>query len=283
MGYPILEDTMAVMTWPEIERHGREGTVVLWPSTVLEEHGPHLPIAVDLYIGVVLGRPVKERLSRQGIASIVAPPNYWGINNVTAAFPGSFALRQETLKALLYDTLASLKRWGFERVYLLDLHGDVNHRRAMLDGVAQARIGCGTRAMCIIPYRYVRYAGFTGKEEHLLIQPPDANSIPLTAFTGRQDIHAGALETSFMQRYYPEQVDLEKAGMLQPTVFRPQDWIKWASGWSDAREVVPQGYNGDPASIHPELAEAFMNGEAESITQLIASSLDETYQAPAIA
>ena len=131
MGYPILEDTMATMNWPEIEIHGRQGTVVLWPSTVLEEHGPHMPIAVDLYIGVVLARLVKERLSRQGIASIVAPPNYWGINNVTAAFPGSFTLRQETLKALLYDTLASLKRWGFERVYLLDLHGDVNHRRAI--------------------------------------------------------------------------------------------------------------------------------------------------------
>ncbi|MBN1935431.1 MAG: creatininase family protein, partial [Anaerolineae bacterium] len=232
MGYAILEDTMAVMTWPEIEKRGREGTVVLWPSTVLEEHGPHLPIAVDLYIGVVLGRLVKERLSGQGIASIVAPPNYWGINNVAAAFPGSFTLRPETLKALLYDTLASLKRWGFERVYLLDLHGDANHRRAMLDGVAQARVGCGTRAMCVIPYRYARYAGFTGKEEHLLIQPPDANSVPLGAFTGHQDIHAGALETSFMQCYYPKQVDVDKAKTLQPTVFLPQDWRKWAGGWS---------------------------------------------------
>jgi creatinine amidohydrolase len=282
MGYSILEGTMAAMAWPDIERRGREGTVLLWPATVLEEHGPHLPIAVDLYIGVLLGRLVKEWLSRQGIASIVAPPNYWGINNVTAAFPGSFTLRRETLKALLFDTLASLKRWGFERIYLFDLHGDVNHRRAMLEGVAQARIGCGTRAMCIIPYRYARYAGFTGREEHLLIQPPDANSVPLSAFTAHQDIHAGALETSFMQRYYPEQVHLEKARTLQPTAFRAQDWPKWASGWSDAREVVPQGYNGDPASIHPDLAEAFMDGEAESIAQLIASSLDGTYQAPTI-
>jgi creatinine amidohydrolase len=197
MGYSILEDTMAVMTWPEIERRGREGTVLLWPSTVLEEHGPYLPIAVDLYIGVVLGRQVKERLSQRGIASIVAPPNYRGINNVTAAFPGSFTLRLETLKALLYDTLALLKQWGFERVYLLNLHGDVNHRRATLDGVAQACIGCGTRAKCIIPYRYARYAGFTGKEEHLLTQPPDADGVPFSAFTGRQDIHAGALGTSF--------------------------------------------------------------------------------------
>jgi creatinine amidohydrolase len=180
---------MAAMTWPEIERHGREGTLLLWSSTVMEEHGPHLPIAVDLCISVVLSRMVKEWLSWKGITAIIVPPNYWGINNVTAAFPESFTLRQETLKTLLYDTLASLKRWGLDRVYLFDLHGDVNHRRAMLEGVAQARIGCGTRAMCIIPYRYARYVGFTGKEDHLLIQPPDANGIPFSAFTEHQDIH----------------------------------------------------------------------------------------------
>jgi creatinine amidohydrolase len=282
MADSILQDTMVTMAWPDIERHGREGTLLLWPSTVLEEHGPHLPIAVDLYIGVVLSRLVREKLSRRGIAAIIAPPNYWGINNVTAAFPGSFTLRQETLKALLYDTLASLKRWGFERVYLLDLHGDVNHRRAMLEGVAQARVGCGTRAKCVIPYCYARYAGFTGREEHLLIQPPDANAIPIRSFTERQDIHAGALETSFVQRYYPEQVDSHQAQTLSPTAFEPQEWVKWASGWSDARAVVPQGYNGDPASIHPDLAEAFMDGESKSIAQLIASDVEGTYEAPAI-
>ena len=224
MGYSILEDTMAAMTWPEIERYGREGTVLLWPSTVLEEHGPHLPIAVDLYIGVVLSRLVKERLSLKGIASIVAPPNYWGINNVTAAFPGSFTLCPETLKALLYDTLASLKRWGFERVYLFDLHGDVNHRRAMLEGVAQARIGCGTRAMCVIPYRYARYAGFTGKEEYLLIQPPDANCIPLDAFTGVPFGPAistplwGALGFPFRIRFVPNLVVMRpETGIRKPS------------------------------------------------------------------
>jgi hypothetical protein len=40
---------------------------------------------------------------------------------------------------------------------------------------------------------------------------------------------------------------------------------------------------GDPASIHPELAEAFMEREAESIAQLIPSSLNGTYQSPTVA
>jgi creatinine amidohydrolase len=282
MGHSIFDDTMAVMTWQEIERYSNDGALVLWPISVLEEHGPHMPIAVDIYLGYILSRNIRERLSQKGILSIIAPPNYWGINNVTAAFPGSFTLRRETLKALLYDTLASLKRWGFDHVFIFDLHGDVNHRGTVLAGIAEARVGCGIRALGIIPCRYAKYAGLSGKEEHLLIQPPDANSIPFTAFTEHQDIHAGALETSFMQRYYPDQVDIEKAKGLKPTVFRPEDWKKWASGWSDARQVVTEGYNGDPASIKPDLAEAFINEEAKSIAQLIESYLNGTYKAPAI-
>jgi len=282
MNCSILEDTMATMTWGEIEQHGQDGAVVLWTISVLEEHGPHLPIAVDVYYGCVLGRKIKEQLAQCGVLALIAPPYYWGINNVTAAFPGSFSVRQDTLKAALYDTLASLKRWGFDRVFMFESHGDVNHRRTVLDGIAEARVGCGTRAMGIVPYRYARYAGLTGKEEHLLILPQDTNPIPLTEFTPHQDIHAGALETSFMQRYCPEQVDVEKARHLSSTMFRPADWKKWASGWADARAVVPQGYNGDPASIKPELAEAFFDEEARSTAQLIASYLDGTYKAPVI-
>jgi creatinine amidohydrolase len=282
MADSILDETMAVMSWPEIEDYGRAGTVVLWTLSVLEEHGPHLPIGVDIYYGCILGRKIKAYLSQSGISSLIAPSYYWGINNVTAAFPGSFSVRPGTLKAMLYDTLACLERWGFECVFIFESHGDVNHRRAVLDGIAEARMGCGTRAIGIIPYQYAKYANFTGKEEHVIILPPDANPISITDFTPHQDIHAGSLETSLIQRYYPEYVNVEKAQALRPTTFEPEDWKKWASGWTDARSVVPQGYNGDPAVLKPELAEAFLDEEARSIARLITSYLHETYQAPVI-
>jgi creatinine amidohydrolase len=278
----ILDDTMVVMSWVQIARSASDGDIVLWPVSVLEEHGPHMAIVVDICIGCVLSRLIQENLSQDRIRAVIAPPNYWGINNVTGAFPGSFTLRRETFKALLYDTLASLKRWGFEHIFILDLHGDVSHRGALLEGIIEARIGCGIRAVAIVPYRYARYVGLTGKEPYLLIQPQDANPIPFSAFTEHQDIHAGALETSFMQRYFPEQVDIERARELKPTVFRPEDWSRWASGWSDARGVVPDGYNGDPASINPELAEAWIAAEAQSIARLIRSYLAGTYEAPVV-
>ncbi len=278
----ILDNTMATMTWKEIESLGQAGTPVLWPISVLEEHGPHLSIAVDINLVYTLTLKVRDCLAQQGIWAVLAPPNYWGINNVTAAFPGSFTLRKETLKALVYDILACLKRWGFEQVFLIDFHGDVNHRATLLKGVAAARVECGTRAVAVIPYRYARYAGLTGAEEYVLIQPEVAGLVAYDEFTPHQDIHAGALETSFMQRYFPEQASVETAMSLPPTAFQPPDWKKWASGWSDARLVVPDGYNGDPASLKPELAEAFLNSEAVGLARIIECSLKGTYQAPSM-
>jgi hypothetical protein len=46
--------------------------------------------------------------------------------------------------------------------------------------------------------------------------------------------------------------------------------------------VIPAGYNGDPASLKPDLVEAFLDAEARSIAGLIDSHLKNTYQAPSI-
>jgi hypothetical protein len=57
------------------------------------------------------------------------------------------------------------------------------------------------------------------------------------------------------------------------TQFESEDWKGWASGWSDARKVIPYGYNGDPASINPELAETFILAEAASVSRVIENFL----------
>jgi creatinine amidohydrolase len=47
----IFEETMAHMTYLQIEEAAREGTVVLFPIRVTEEHGPHLPLAEGYQTG----------------------------------------------------------------------------------------------------------------------------------------------------------------------------------------------------------------------------------------
>ncbi len=69
----------------------RQGTLVLFPAGVIEEHGPHLPLAVDVYGSYLQSRMVKSELEKRGIKSLIAPAFYWGINVATGSFGGSFS------------------------------------------------------------------------------------------------------------------------------------------------------------------------------------------------
>jgi creatinine amidohydrolase len=279
MEHSILSGSMANLSWKEIERAAQNGAMVLLPCDPLEEHGPTMPIAVDPYFCLVVTRRIQELLRQQHREALIAPPNYWGICNPTAGFPGTFTLRKDTLKALLYDILACLKRWGFEHVFLISLHGDPSHRNAVVEGVAEARLEAGVRAKVIMPYRRARYSGFRGYEHCLLIQPPEQERV-WDYYIKMRDYHAGSLETSMMMKYYPELLDEEATRRLAPTVLGERDAVKWQSGWSEAREVIPEGYYGNPALLEPLRAEALVESEALSHAELIGSYLRGEYVPP---
>jgi len=86
----IFENTMAHMTYVEIEQAAKEGEIVLFPIAVIEEHGPHLPLAVDVYGAYLQSRRVKAELKKKKIKSLIAPP-----------FIGESILRQGLLEAHL--------------------------------------------------------------------------------------------------------------------------------------------------------------------------------------
>src|SRR5215472_17419178 len=100
-GYSIFEGTMADMTYPEVKDAAELGAAVLWGFGVIEQHGPHLPLATDVYLPSVLLRRVKALLRESGIPSIIMPPFYWGINDVTGIFPGSFQVRPAVMVELM--------------------------------------------------------------------------------------------------------------------------------------------------------------------------------------
>jgi creatinine amidohydrolase len=58
----IFEETMAHMTYVQIEEAARNRAIILFPAAVIEEHGPHLPLAVDVYGSYLQSRAVKSEL-----------------------------------------------------------------------------------------------------------------------------------------------------------------------------------------------------------------------------
>ena len=60
MGYSIFDETMVDLAWPEVEQAAGDNTPVLLPSGVIEEHGPHLGLAVDIYCACLLCKLTKK-------------------------------------------------------------------------------------------------------------------------------------------------------------------------------------------------------------------------------
>jgi creatinine amidohydrolase len=50
MSYSIFSETMADMTYQQIETAAGEKQLVLFPIAVMEEHGPHLCTGTDTYL-----------------------------------------------------------------------------------------------------------------------------------------------------------------------------------------------------------------------------------------
>lgn len=75
----------------------------------------------------------EKNLKHLGIQSLIAPPFYWGINVATNDFLGSFTVKLDTLVSILVDIIQSIKNWRFEKIFLLNLHGDLNHVKIIIE------------------------------------------------------------------------------------------------------------------------------------------------------
>ena len=270
-GYSIFDETIVDMTWPEVEKAAKEEAIVLFPTAVIEEHGPHMALGVDTYLAYIKCKLIRRKLESRGVQTIIAPPFYWGINNNSGGFPGSFTVRRETMRAVLHDTLACFERWGFNYVFVINHHGDLTHNRTILEAVEEARINTGVRAYFILRTFDARVIyRLTGKEYHVLLIPMKEEPGPRPKYL---DIHAGGGETGMMAYYFPDQVDLELARKLKSTDLIFKDLWEWDPGWSDARKITPLGYFGDPASFDSHEGKEKIEEYATSVADLIAEFL----------
>ena len=126
------------MTWLEVERAARNGAVVLWGLGVIEEHGPHLPLGTDVYLPYATLKLTRRRLAERGVEALIAPPFYWGVNNVTGSFPGSFTVRPDTMRAPC-STCSQVQKYGFETVFCVSGQGDALHNQTMAEAIRRPR------------------------------------------------------------------------------------------------------------------------------------------------
>lgn len=116
----------------------RARTVVILQGGMLEEHGPYLPAFTD----GILSERLTESLAR-GLATaqtgwtvLVFPPvsvGASGSNEIGGrfVFPGTYAVRPSTLRALFMDLATELGEQGFRWVFVVHVHGSPLHIEAI--------------------------------------------------------------------------------------------------------------------------------------------------------
>jgi len=131
------------LTWLEINDAVELGKVCIVPCGAVEQHGPHLPLDVDLIcpLGVAhgAGRAIPDKI-------LVLPILAYGYTGHVMDFPGTINTHYETYIKQVLDVTKSLAYHGFKRIILLNGHGS---NMPNLD-LAARRTNLETDADCVV-------------------------------------------------------------------------------------------------------------------------------------
>ena len=269
--FNIFTGTMADMKWTDIKKYAEENAIVLLPIGAIEEHGPHLCLATDIYTAHIYCSSVKQKLEEKGCPAVIAPPFYWGICQAARGFAGSFNIRPETAKSLLYDILASLKEFGYTRVFGVNGHGDIKHQVAAMYAFKEAHEKLGITA-CFPHAEFMSYQPFGLKNDEPYFYTISPQEIKVSQ-AEVSDVHGGDMETATINMFYPHLIDAEKAKTL-PDVPLGDKFEAWMFG-GQLKQISPQGYLGSPASYASFDVEKNVEDNAQRITNAILVRLNK--------
>ena len=285
--YSCLSQTMMGMTYEDVLDAVQNNALVLFPVGVVEAHGPHLPLGTDIFAALNQALEIKKFFNQAGRACVVAPPfHFGGTKAMTRQFAGTFTSSKEVIVSEIVDILASLNRFGFRNVVLLNAHGDDLQKDAMLTAIKEANHRFNMKSYWPEYEDDIQCAGFTGNEDYLLKITPmkldDAFLIdrwPEDEF----DIHAAAFETALMMDICPDLVRTSRLEGLKPTMLRGDERQRWNEGHAQDINLVPKAYVGDPVSykyIHANMGkvyEAYARSLMAQFPEMIFRAADEPY------
>jgi hypothetical protein len=130
------------LTWPEINDAVEVGKVCVLPCSAVEQHGPHLPLDVDVICPTEIargaGRTIPEKM-------LLLPTHCYGYTGHVMDFPGTINTHFEHFMDGVLDITKSLAYHGFKKIILLNGHGS---NWPNLDLVAR-RTNLETDAECV--------------------------------------------------------------------------------------------------------------------------------------
>ncbi len=230
---------MAELTARELRELAGGDAIVIVPVGSMEQHGPHLPVGTDMFLGREVARLAAQRaVDRHPV--VVTEPVWTGLSEHHMAFGGTVTLDFRAFEAVLRGIVGSLHRHGFRHICLLNSHGG------------------NIAALQVVTERLTLDFGIplvTTTYWHLA-----ADLLDPVLERQRGIHHACEAETSMMLVTRADLVDLgrlEEAACPDPRddpAFRPDGAYRYAS----FADRTPSGALGDPRAASPEKGEKLL-------------------------
>jgi creatinine amidohydrolase/Fe(II)-dependent formamide hydrolase-like protein len=126
------------LTASQIAALDRERTLFILPVGMLEQHGPHLPLGADTLAVVYEADGAARRVARDlaGWSVVMMPAVNDGQSGANRLgdqryHPGTYSIRQATLRSLIADIGGQLAVNGFKWIFVTNGHGAPTHNIAL--------------------------------------------------------------------------------------------------------------------------------------------------------
>lgn len=178
------------------------GRTVVWPIGAIEQHGPHLPLSVDLILAEAFAAEIAKELDAftlpaQAIGARSLPQSGGGL-----FFPGTVYVAGDTLVRFLREALTALAALPMARLVVVNGHYENEpFLFEALDQVREQRLLDGTEVFAFSWWSLVRDT-WTDAE--------------IPEFPGWHAEHAGVTETSLMLHLRPDLVNDERPDHDRP-------------------------------------------------------------------
>ena len=233
------------LTAPELRGLAERNAVVVVPVASLEQHGPHLPVWTDSFLGHAVAVRAGELC--EDLPAVVLPPMWLGLSEHHFPFGGTISVDYATFAAILRCIVKSLLADGFSRIMLFNSHG------GNIDPLAvSARELAHEFGIPVLTTTITKVA-------------PEAITAALTAQKGIH--HACEGETSLWMHLDPSQVRMEEiANSVSPGNFDSGSQVS-SRFWSFSERAPVTGVRGDARAATPEKGRVIFEAMAEGLAK----------------
>ncbi len=112
----------AEMTWPDFQRADMSKVIAILPVAAIEQHGPHLPVGVDVFINEGYARRAAARIPAN-LAALFLPLQPIGVSGEHSDFPGTLTLSAESAIRAWTEIGDSVARAGCRKLVVMNAHG----------------------------------------------------------------------------------------------------------------------------------------------------------------